>query len=233
MTPDAAGLGGARGTRERVRDLRSGALVVAFLVVVLMLIAVTLAVALDVAPLHRLDHRVATWGYETTYGRTGWSEWWIAVARYGHPMVVRVVLLALAVVVSLRRGRAWGAWIVAVTVVETVVAPSVKFVLSRPRPEWPDPITVEHSLSYPSGHAAAAGMFTAVVLVLALSSQAPVRRRAAMAAVGGIVGLVIAADRVMLGVHYLSDVVGGVLLGVAIVLAGALVLARATRRTGQ
>ena len=183
------------------------------------------------SPLHRVDHAVADWGYRLTYRHSVRSTVWTDVASWGQPIVLRVVLVLTGLYQLWRGRRALGAWLVAVPIVENVVAPSSKYLLNRPRPHWLHPIAVEHSTSFPSGHAAGAGMFAlAVALVAAVTLRSALARRAVSAA-GLVVALVICLDRIFLGVHYLSDVVGGILLGAAVTLAGWLVMLAVRRRT--
>jgi membrane-associated phospholipid phosphatase len=109
--------------------------------------------------------------------------------------------------------------LVGLAVVENIVGPATKYLLTRPRPHWLHPIAVEHSTSYPSGHATAAGMFATALVLTALTCIRPGPRRiVALGVVALIIG-VVAADRILLAVHSLSDVVGGVLLGAALALA--------------
>lgn len=183
----------------------------AVLTVCFVLLAV--AVGTTWTPLHRVDERVATWGFDQTYGHVGLSAWWRGVAFWGQPLLQRVVMLMVAAILLLRRHRLTGLWLVLLVAAENVIAPAAKVILGRARPEWDHPIAVEHSLSFPSGHATAAAAFGLALLLVTplLSDRAWLR--VALRSVSVAVALIICADRVFLGVHYLTDVVGGVLLG--------------------
>jgi PAP2 superfamily protein len=69
--------------------------------------------------------------------------------------------------------------------------------------------TVEHSYPYPSGHALRSTIFLGIAYLLI--RNAFLRARIALLLVG------LLASRVYLGVHWVSDVVGGALLGAAVV----------------
>lgn len=198
-------------------------------VLAVLFVLLTAAVAAPWAPLDRLDVRVADGGYADTYRHPHLTSFWLTVASWGQPVVQRGLMLVLAVVLAVRHHRSTAVWLVALVVVENLVAPGMKHVLNRPRPEWDNPITVEHSTSFPSGHATAAATFAlAVLLVLPLL----IRSRAwrwVVGAVTVVVALLICADRIMLGVHYLSDVVGGVLLGGLLAVASWAVLTQVDR----
>ena len=90
----------------------------------------------------------------------------------------------------------------------------LKAAVGRPRP--PDGVIHPLGSAFPSGHAAYAAA-TCVALVLVFTAVGP-RRRCwwALASVGMIVGM--AWSRTYLQVHWLSDVVGGSLLGIGIAL---------------
>lgn len=93
----------------------------------------------------------------------------------------------------------------------------LKLVVARPRPST---AVLAHQLdfSYPSGHATASSAL-AMSLVLLVWSGGP-RRFRLLTVVGlGLYVLAVAASRVVLGVHYLSDVVGADALGSAVTLA--------------
>ena len=90
----------------------------------------------------------------------------------------------------------------------------VKVAVHRARPVLTDPIAQESGASFPSGHAQGAVVGYAVLLLVFL----PVLRRAARpiaVTVAVLMVLAIGFSRVALGVHYVSDVLAGYVLGAA------------------
>jgi membrane-associated phospholipid phosphatase len=92
---------------------------------------------------------------------------------------------------------------------------AAKQVVQRARPVVDDAVAQAPGYSFPSGHAANTAAACAVVTVLVWPLVRG-RARVVVVAAAGAVVLVTAADRVLLGVHYPSDVVAGVLLGLAV-----------------
>ncbi len=135
------------------------------------------------------------------------------------------VLVFLPVLGWLARRRAWRTllWVgVAVTTTGPVTV-WLKDLAGRARPAFENGGLAYEGLSYPSGHSSGIATLVTVALVLAWPRLTPRRRRAAVAAGVGLAVLV-GLTRVWLGVHFPSDVVGGLALGVAWSLAVALVL---------
>lgn len=182
-------------------------------------VAVTIGVATGLSILDTIDQQVSDWGYHATYGNAVDTSVWIAVAHYGQPTVLRAALVVCGLVLVWKRPRQLGFFLIVLAVVENIVGPATKYLLNRPRPHWLHPIAVEHSTSYPSGHATAAGMFVTALVLTALTGIRPGRTRAAVLGVVALISGGVALDRIFLAVHYLSDVVGGVLLGAALALA--------------
>lgn len=92
---------------------------------------------------------------------------------------------------------------------------ALKQVFQRARPIVEDPLLLLPSYSFPSGHAMASTLLYASLAILAAHA---LQRRAARILVMVCAGLLIAAigaSRVYLGVHYLTDVLAGVLVAVA------------------
>jgi undecaprenyl-diphosphatase len=87
----------------------------------------------------------------------------------------------------------------------------VKVVVDRQRPAIHQ-LTGFSGSSFPSGHAAAAAAtFAAVALLLGRGRPRSVRNALAGAAVG--IAVLVAASRVMLGVHWFTDVLAGIAVG--------------------
>jgi membrane-associated phospholipid phosphatase len=81
-----------------------------------------------------------------------------------------------------------------------------------------DPVATAPGYSFPSGHALNTMVVGASAVVLGWSATRgrPWRRAALVSAAAALV-LATGFDRVGLGVHYVTDVVGGWLLGLAVV----------------
>lgn len=93
----------------------------------------------------------------------------------------------------------------------TLLNNGLKLLIDRDRPDIAQ-LSESAGSSFPSGHtAAAAACWAGIMLVLARRRSAPVRRVAAALAV--FIAGTVAATRVLLGVHWLSDVVAGLLVG--------------------
>lgn len=101
-----------------------------------------------------------------------------------------------------------------------------KYWIDRPRPNFEPHLVFVKSPSFPSGHATSSMIFY-LTLSMALVPEGQQRRIAVAAAI--ILSLLIGTSRVMLGVHWSSDVVGGWSFGALWVI---LTLRRAERLLG-
>jgi membrane-associated phospholipid phosphatase len=110
----------------------------------------------------------------------------------------------------------------------------VKQAVDRVRPVLPDPVAHAGGMSFPSGHAQSATVAAAVLLLVFLPAlrRRPAHRRIAVGAAIAWV-TVVAFSRVGLGVHYVSDVLAGVVLGAAWVSATTALFSTARRQRGQ
>ena len=135
---------------------------------------------------------------------------WIT-ALGSSPSVVASVIIATGFLWSQRRFRIIAAlWI---TCLGAVATTSIgKLLIGRHRPPTELDVTVVTS-SFPSGHATAA-MAVFGFLAYAIARALPtIRERFEVAFWTGILILLIGFSRIFLGVHYVTDVVGGFLVG--------------------
>jgi undecaprenyl-diphosphatase len=171
------------------------------------------ALAVDVThdgAVARLDLRIAKWN---AANMPGWLE---STARPfssgGGAIGMAVVGVAVAAWLAHRR-RVVAALIVLVTYgVAEGTTVCLKEAFHRPRPDVGSAIPLPHSFSFPSGHALGAfATLTVAALLLGCSGRLLVTAALVLAAL-------VAASRVILNVHYLSDVVAGACVGLSIAL---------------
>jgi len=92
----------------------------------------------------------------------------------------------------------------------------LKLGFGRARPDLIDHLDHQASFSYPSGHAT-----SAAVVYLLLAWLAPPRWRRAAWSLAGAMIILNGFSRIMLGVHWASDILGGTMLGAGFALLGA------------
>jgi membrane-associated phospholipid phosphatase len=186
-----------------------------------------------------LDRRAWAWVRDHRDAWPGVTRLARSVTRLGDveagPLLVAAVALALAA--AWRWGVAgvgrWDAWFwVGATVGGRLLSVLLKSWFRRDRPPTAYQLVHETSFSFPSGHSLSATAFVTLLAVL-LARACPGRfvapRRAAIGSCVLLAALV-AASRVWLGVHYLTDVLVGLVLGPAWALAAAAIHFGWTRR---
>ena len=158
----------------------------------------------------------------------GFREWAASHAWSQQPLLLiewafdkhtlRYWTIGLAVFLLFRRQVLEAVLALAVMWTTLEVTGWAKALFGRDRPEWQNLEHFHESGSFPSAHASGTAALMGLVLVFVVlrSRQAMVRRWGAVL-VGATV-LAVCLDRLMLGRHYPSDLVAGVLLGGGVVL---------------
>ena len=132
------------------------------------------------------------------------------VTELGSPVLVVVVAFVAAGALWLRHGDIMRAGVcVAAPGIAGVAETLAKALVGRVRPATAA-ITGESGNGFPSGHAAG---FTALAVILTLAYFVRPRAKARLLVVVAVCSLLMAATRVIVGAHYPSDVIAGVLLG--------------------
>ncbi len=181
-------------------------------------VVVTVLALTGWGPLDRLDHAVADAASSYGAGRPDWVRFWQVLGAVILPWSWRAVAAVVAGYLWRRRAKTLAVWLVVTAAVELGVVQLVKYAVGRDRPIGR--LEEAGSPAYVSGHAAAATvMATAVLVVLPAVRGWSIRSKVLAWVAGTVVVLVTAADRVLLDVHYVSDVLGGWALGIAVVTA--------------
>src|SRR4051794_31177096 len=149
-------------------------------------------------------------------------HWLVSVAKALSTIASTPVYLVLFAAVAgwlAHRGLRRLALFVVVTMVGSALLNLlVKTAVHRARPVLPDPVAHARGLSFPSGHSQGVVVAGGVLLLVFLPALRGRSRHVAVALALAMAGAVGAA-RVALGVHYVSDVLAGYVLGAAWVIA--------------
>jgi membrane protein DedA with SNARE-associated domain/membrane-associated phospholipid phosphatase len=160
--------------------------------------------------------------------RTAWADnVMVAVTMLGDSVVTLPVALAVLLWLLWRRQWRLAGGFAATIFVAEVAVKVVKSTLQLSRPI--EIYTGTSAYSFPSGHATMAAVLYGMLALLISTSLSRRGRVIALAAAGGMVGL-IAASRIYLGAHWPSDVVAGVSLGFGLAAVFGLVCRPAERR---
>jgi len=133
----------------------------------------------------------------------------------GEPTILIAASFVVALILWLRGHRHLPLAFIAITMFGRAVSELQKYWIARPRPDLETHLVIVKTSSFPSGHANSSMIF---FLTLALVTSAGTRWRGVAVALGVFVSLLVGLSRVMLGVHWPSDVIGGWALGMVWVL---------------
>jgi undecaprenyl-diphosphatase len=132
----------------------------------------------------------------------------------GATLTAAVVLGTLVAVLLIRRRVRLAVYVAVTAIGGAALSPTLKVLVGRLRPVVPEPVTGAGGYSFPSGHATTVTIMVGVSLLVLLPAV-PVRWRRAVTVTGICVAVLVGLTRVALGVHFVSDVVAGWLLGLA------------------
>lgn len=159
-----------------------------------------------------IDHPVAR--FVAAHRASGVTSAMKTVSLVGSPLGVAAFALACAGVVSVMR-RNWSAMVAvaAGTGGIAVIIAALKALIGRSRPPVAQAVDTAAGYAFPSGHAASATATLAVLAFVSTRRFRGVATRAAAWAAAAADAVLVSVSRVYLGVHWLSDVLGGMLIG--------------------
>lgn len=170
-------------------------------------------------PLRHLDVAAVTSGHRLLVDATALRAASLVVSDLGSPVAVDVVTVVAVVVLWLMHRRRAAVAVAVVRIGELATETVTKAIVARPRPDLTPHLTSATGSSFPSGHAAgSAAAYGMIALVLAMSW--PGRGRVVALVATAVLVVAVGASRVLLGVHYPTDVVAGFALGVVWIAAG-------------
>ncbi|MGV9379564.1 phosphatase PAP2 family protein [Nonomuraea sp. NPDC003707] len=207
-------------------------LTLASLAVALIMVPFTLLLVVAKMPVDGLDagaardlHAYALTHPEVTRFLIVWTD------LFG-PWPWRVAVIAYAVWLLYKGAPRLAVWAVTTITVGGLLGLALKIIVARARPHLPDPVALAPGDSFPSGHAVNVTL-GAGVLVLLVLPLLPRWGRVVAWAVACFLVLSVGYTRIALGVHWVSDVVAGIVLGVAVIAATAAAFETWRREQGR
>ena len=175
----------------------------------------------------RLDERITNWFVD---GRTDTLDTFSKVVAFPADSIPKIIISALICCYFLWRWRRWdeAVYVALPLVFEATCFITITRTVQRPRPAVDHVIHSTVDSSFPSGHVAAATVYVAVVIVVFRHTTAVWARGLAVVLFVAVATGVYWA-RLYQGVHFSSDVLAGIVLGVVSVLITDRVLRRRRR----
>jgi undecaprenyl-diphosphatase len=175
-----------------------------------LVLATLVVVVRDTQALSGLDSGVATWGdrHATHVSTQGLR----VVTSLGETWMVLLVGAVLAFVEMRRTRSRWAIlFLLAVVAGDKLLTSTIKHLVDRVRPDI-HAAAATLGPSFPSGHSSTAAAFWAAAALVAARWCSP-RARPVLVGLAAGIAVAVAASRVLLDVHWLTDVVAGLALG--------------------
>ncbi len=204
-TPDQLSAAG----RSRRSLVPLAAIAVAAAVFAILLVAVRLRWA----PLESADHGAAAHLNSLVSGHPGLVATVKAVTWLGSDGVLWTLIGVTAITLAIRRRWRLAAYLLITGAGALVLDPVLKSLVGRLRPVVAHPVAHGTGNSFPSGHSLGSIVCYGAVFLVFLPAVRGRWRTAFTVATVAIIAL-IGISRVLLGVHYLSDVLGGWAVGI-------------------
>ncbi|HEX2061610.1 MAG TPA: phosphatase PAP2 family protein, partial [Thermoanaerobaculia bacterium] len=166
----------------------------------------------DSPRLHAIDAEVHEWARTTR--TAGSTAFFTIMTLIGTPVGLGLIAVVVAAALAMRGRWRWAAYLFFTSGVGGLLNLQLKAWFARARPELAEALRDAHGYSFPSGHAMGSTIVFGALAYLAFRIVTRWRWRAAALALACTMIVAIAASRIYLGVHWISDVAAGIAAGV-------------------
>ncbi len=161
--------------------------------------------------MHYVDSDVHAWAHETR--TSGATTFFTAMTVIGTPAGLTVVIALVSIWLAIQKRFRWIGYLFVTSILGGLLNLWLKSTFARARPELAEALRDAHGYSFPSGHAMGSTIVFGALSYLAFRIFKKWRWRAAAVAFTTSMIVAIAASRIYLGVHWISDIAGGISAG--------------------
>lgn len=150
----------------------------------------------------------------------GWNHWTYLATYVGDSIAVIIIAAVVTVLLLVRRWGRQSLLLLFALIIELSVFLTANYTVRRPRPSIPHVGKTPSTYSFPSGHeAAAVVLYGSIAVIVCIATKRLFPRIVAWVFAAFMV-VAIGLSRIYRGDHYLTDVIAGLLVGVAALYAG-------------
>lgn len=159
-----------------------------------------------------IDEQIANWAYDTRGEKNGFTFWFFRiVTELGYTYFAVGLILVIAICLKFKPK----AFFIGIPVaIAWALHEIVKLIIKRPRPDFHMWWMTESSTSFPSGHTNTATCLFILIIYFVLTS--PIIKtwlKYLITSLSCIVIILVPLSRIIMGVHWFTDIVGGLLFG--------------------
>ena len=143
----------------------------------------------------------------------GATEFFVTMSNVGGPVGVGATLAVAGIVLLVKRRYRWFIYLAVTAGGGALMNLELKHHFARTRPDVAEMLRRAHGFSFPSGHAMGSTVAYGALAYLAMRVLKPWRWKSAALAFAITFVAAVAASRVYLGVHWISDVGAGITAG--------------------
>lgn len=140
------------------------------------------------------------------------------ITEFGGITSVFFITVITVLVLCFANKRKIALWVSMNIIISSLIYSIFKNSIQRPRPPEAERLIIESGFSFPSGHTTNNIAFYGLAIYLIYKNVTNKKIRNTLCVILGIIPILIAFSRIYLRVHYPSDVVAGICLGISIVI---------------
>lgn len=130
----------------------------------------------------------------------------------GYSFLGTEIFIILFCLINIIINKSRGVIITIIVFSSTLLNQALKIIIRRPRPDI-NPLAIERSFSFPSGHTMIMIVIGGILLYLLWKEKGSRGKKIIITIIITLIALSVMFSRIYLGVHYFSDIIGGITSG--------------------